>query len=166
MKFLPALFLSLAAGAAWAGDPFIAHVVGVADGDTVTVLVRDPARSIRVRLANIDAPEKGQAFGQACRQSLASKVFRHDVTVRPIPGDDHDRYGRLVAALDLGGVDINLAQLREGCAWHYVGYARRNQSAADFGTYSAAERAAHDGRIGLWADAHPVRPSDFRKGEQ
>ena len=166
MKRLACLFLSLAAVSAWAGEPFTAWVVGVTDGDTVTVLLRDEKRPIRVRLASIDAPEKGQDFGQVCRQSLAGKVFKQDVTVRPIPGDDHDQYGRLVATLEFRGSDINLAQVKEGCAWHYTEYARRNQSAEAFAGYATAEQQARATRIGLWSDREPVKPSEFRRGQK
>jgi len=166
MKRLAAsLALSLAALCAQAGEPFTAWVFHVADGDTITVLTADK-QQVRVRLANIDAPEKGQAFGQACRQSLAAQVYQRDVTLRPIPGEDHDKYGRLVATVELAGADVNLAQLATGCAWHYTEFARRNQAAPEFARYAAAEQQARAGRIGLWADAHPIKPSLFRKTEQ
>lgn len=167
MKGLAMVLIFLAAVSARAGEPFTAWVVGVADGDTVTVLLRSERRSIRVRLASIDAPEKAQAFGQVCRQSLAAKVFQRDVVVRPIPGDrDNDAYGRLIGTIELDGKDINLDLVQEGCAWHYVEYARRNQTAKAFAVYASAEATARGAGAGLWADRSPVKPSEFRKRER
>jgi endonuclease YncB( thermonuclease family) len=166
MKQIACLFFSLAAVSAWAGEPFTAWVVGITDGDTVTVLLRDEKRPIRVRLASIDAPERAQAFGQVCRQSLAEKIFKHDVTVRPVPGTGQDQFGRVVATLEFNGRDINLAQVAEGCAWHYTEYARRNQNAETFTVYATAEHQARATRTGLWTDREPVKPSEFRRGQK
>jgi len=164
-RLAASLALSLAALCARAGEPFSAWVFHVADGDTITVLTAEK-QQVRVRLANIDAPEKGQAFGQVCRQALAAQVYQRNVTLRPIPRKAYDKYGRLVATVELDGDDVNLAQLASGCAWHYTEFARRNQAAPEFARYAAAEQQARAGRIGLWADAHPIKPSLFRKAEQ
>lgn len=52
---------------------FAHKVIGIADGDTLTLLVDN--RPLKVRLANVDAPEKAQAFGNRSRQSLSDLCF-------------------------------------------------------------------------------------------
>ena len=88
------------------------NVVGITDGDTLTLLV-DRAQH-KVRLAQIDTPERAQPWGTRARQALADKVFRKDVTVRV---SDTDRYGRLIGEIWLGDRDINRELIREGYAW-------------------------------------------------
>lgn len=133
------------------GRTFVGKVVGVTDGDTVSVL-QDGA-AVRVRLDGIDAPERAQAFSQRARQRLASLVSGRDVTVS---ARDTDRYGRLVARLVVDGQDVSERLVREGWAWHYVQYSDDPQLAA-------AEAAAKATRSGLWADANPLPPWEFRR---
>ena len=144
---------------------FHADVVAVADGDTVTVLRQTSAgpRQVRVRLTEIDAPERGQPWGTRARQALADKVFRRTVRVA---AEGEDRYGRLLARLyvaegdTLGGRDINWEMVREGHAWVYRRYATEN--------WLPDEAAARDSSLGLWslgADAS-VPPWEWRRGER
>lgn len=73
--------------------PSHAHkVVGIADGDTLTLLV--DGRPLKIRLANIDAPEKAQAYGQRSKQSLSKLCWGKDATY---DAQDVDQYGRTVA---------------------------------------------------------------------
>jgi endonuclease YncB( thermonuclease family) len=132
--------------------PFDALVVGVHDGDTITVL-RDRQR-IRVRLHGIDCPELGQPFGRPAKRLTSSLVFHQVVHLVP---RDVDRYGRLVAVVFVGHTDVNLELVRRGLAWHYTRYSSDPQLAA-------AERSARAARLGLWADAHPIPPWDWRHG--
>ena len=134
------------------------EVVGVADGDTITVLDTSK-RQHRIRLAGIDAPEKRQAFGNRSNQSLSQMVFRRIVRV---DYDKTDRYGRIVGKVMLGELDTNLEQIRRGMAWHYKDY-EREQSAPDRRLYSDAELEARKARRGLWVDREPVPPWDFRR---
>jgi endonuclease YncB( thermonuclease family) len=135
-------------------------VVGVADGDTITVI--DASRnSYRIRLAAIDAPERGQPFGQVSRQALAARVFHREVTVL---WSKHDRYDRIVGKVMVDGVDVNLAQVADGMAWHYRLY-QREQSREDAHAYAEAEAWARKRGLGLWADPKPVPPWLFRRSE-
>lgn len=147
-----------------AAETYTGRVVGVADGDTVTVL--DSANTQhKVRLAGIDAPEKKQAFGQVSTQYLADLVFGKVVTIET---RKRDRDKRELGKVIIDGRDANLSLLQSGLAWHYKKYAR-NQPAADRHTYAAAEVVAQQKRLGLWQDANPVPPWDFRhqkKGHQ
>lgn len=112
----------------------------------------------RVRLVGIDAPEKGQPFGAAAKRVLSDLVFDRQVVVS---ASKQDRYGRLVGKIVVAGTDANLHMVRMGYAWHYKKY-EREQSLDDRERYAAAEVAARIGRQGLWVDAHPIAPWDFR----
>lgn len=126
-------------------------VVAILDGDTIDVLVnRQP---VRVRLAQIDAPERRQAFGTRSRQALAEQVFRQTVRVDEI---GHDRYGRVIGTIYVGNVDVNAQMVREGMAWVYRQYAK------DRGLYEL-ERLAKESKRGLWIDPEPVAPWAYRR---
>jgi len=157
-------------GGAWATKslcvPDLAEVnglvVGVADGDTVTVLDGERNRH-RVRLAFIDAPEKAQPFGQRAKQALSDKVFQQQVRVEVV---DRDRYGREVGRIWLGETDVNLAQLAEGFAWFYRHYAKNGLNSSDYARYEETEAAAKEQRLGLWQDDDPTPPWDFRRAKR
>lgn len=151
------LLLALSAPAVWA-EVLVGRVIAVADGDTVTVL--DASRQQhRIRLVGIDAPERGQAFGNRARQHLADRVFQREVQVEY---DKRDRYGRILGKIVLDGEDINLMMVRDGMAWHYRQF-QRDQRPADRTLYADAEREARAAGRGLWADAHPQPPWEFRR---
>ena len=126
-------------------------VVAILDGDTIDVLV--DRQSVRVRLAQIDAPEKGQPFGARSRQMLAALVFRKVVRVSEA---GRDRYGRVIGTVHLGDVDVNAQMVREGMAWVYRQYAK------DQVLYEL-EKWAKENRLGLWADPGPIAPWDYRR---
>ena len=96
-------------------------VIGIADGDTLTARCELPAgaENIKVRLAEIDAPEKGQAFGNRSKQHLSDTCFKKPAEVRP---QTKDRYGRTVARVICDGVDANAEQVRAGMAWVFDKY--------------------------------------------
>lgn len=129
-------------------------VVGVHDGDTITVLT--PSKeTIKVRLLGIDAPEKRQAFGEKATQALASLVFGKDVTVS---FKERDRYGRILGLIKLSdGSSVDNQMLSLGYAWHYRHYSK--DAAQD-----ELEQKAREQKLGLWADAHPIAPWNFRHG--
>jgi len=138
-------------------DTLLGKVVSVADGDTITVL-DDTNTQHKIRLAGIDAPEKRQAFGNVSKQSLADMVAGQSVAVE---WGKADRYGRKVGKVLLGGLDCNLVQVNRGLAWHYKQY-QREQSPTDQQIYSMAEVAARQVQAGLWRDAEPMPPWEFR----
>ena len=135
------------------------RVIGVSDGDTITVL--DTTNHERkIRLAGIDAPEKSQAFGARSKQNLSSLTFGKTVVV---DWNKTDKYGRTIGKVIANGQDANLSQIKAGLAWHYKDY-EKEQSAIDRKEYANAEIAARAQRLGLWLDAKPVPPWDFRHG--
>jgi endonuclease YncB( thermonuclease family) len=148
---------SLVLTAPASAQPIAGKVIGVSDGDTVTIL--DGSQSqLRIRLAGIDAPESGQAFGNRSKQTLSDCAFGKQVT---LDGDKTDRYGRTVSKVIANGVDCNLRQIELGVAWHYKKY-ESEQSAADRRTYAAAESVARSAQRGLWIDANAEAPWDWR----
>jgi endonuclease YncB( thermonuclease family) len=142
-------------------------VVKIADGDTITVLDSDKVQH-RVRIAGIDAPEKGQAFGNASGKRLTELVARKNVRVE---FDKHDRYGRIVGKVLVTPpdcptcgktLDVGLAQITTGMAWWYRKYANE-QSPEDQGRYEFAEQEAKAKRAGLWEDKNPQAPWEYRR---
>jgi len=129
-------------------------VVGIADGDTLTLLLPDHTQK-RVRLAGIDAPESKQPYGQKSRQALAEMVFGKDVAVRVV---DTDRYGRWVADVYAGAGHVNAEMVRGGYAWVYREFARDPK-------LFAAEEEARSARRGIWGlpGAERMPPWEWRK---
>ena len=133
--------------AAWQGK-----VVGVSDGDTITVMHQ--GKGERIRLYGIDCPEKRQAFGKKAKQFTSKMVFGKNVEVRPVTTD---RYGRTIAWIYIDGACLNEALLKAGLAWHYKRYSS-DRHLADL------EIVARHGKAGLWSDPYSVPPWDFRRG--
>jgi len=106
-----------------------------------------------VRLAEIDAPEKRQPFGQRSRQHLAGLCFQVTANVQPV---NRDRYGRTVAHVECLGTDAGTAQVPAGMAWVFDRYA------TDRSLY-VEQDAARAAKAGLWSDTEPVAPRDWRK---
>jgi endonuclease YncB( thermonuclease family) len=84
----------------------------VSDGDTLIVLTPEK-QQIKVRLAEIDAPEKSQAYGQRSKQSLSDLAFGKQARVEK---QDRDRYGRVVGKVYVGSLDVNAEQVKRGMA--------------------------------------------------
>jgi endonuclease YncB( thermonuclease family) len=140
---------------------FSGRVVSIEDGDTIVVLDAD-SRTNKIRLAGIDAPEGGQAFGDRSRQNLSDEVFGKDVVIEWFK---RDRYGRIVGKVLLDGRDVCLEQVRVGMAWHYK-YYQTEQTPEDRRLYADAEDQARASRRGLWVDVNPIPPWEFRNGRQ
>ncbi|MBL0422390.1 thermonuclease family protein [Ramlibacter sp. AW1] len=135
------------------GEPCL--VVGLADGDTVTARCGPPGayRQVKVRLAEIDAPEKKQPFGHRSRQALADLCFRRSARLRVVTSD---RYGRAVARVECGGVDANAEMVRRGMAWAYTKYQTDSR-------LTQLEAQARARGAGLWADRSPQPPWEWRQ---
>lgn len=128
------------------------RVVKVTDGDTITVLVDRAQR--RIRLSEIDAPERSQPFGNRARQALAGLVANRVVVVEVT---DTDRYGRLIGRITVDVEDVNRQMVVNGFAWVYRQYMTDRSLLED-------EARARDGGVGLWSDPHPVPPWEWRRG--
>lgn len=141
-------------------DTIEGRVVGVSDGDTITVLDGSKTQH-KVRLAGIDAPESKQAFGQASKKHLSDAVFDREVT---LDCGKIDKYRREVCVVMVNGADANLAQVRAGMGWWYRKY-QKEQTAQQRADYEAAEATAKASRVGLWWDSDPIAPWDWRKAK-
>ena len=139
-------------GPCFSAQGFTAKVVGVADGDTIAVLL--DRTQVRVRLDGIDCPESGQAFGSRAKAFTSELVFAKVVTIRP---RNKDRYGRTVAeVLSPDGRDVTHELVRSGFAWWIRKYAPRDTELARL------EAEAQAARRGLWVDPHPIPPWEWR----
>lgn len=146
-------------------ETFDAKVIAVIDGDTLLVL-RGGAK-VKVRMANIDAPEVGhaglgdkspnsqkdQAFGMQSRQSLADMVMKKQVS---ISSQAVDQYGRVVGLVTVDGRNVNEEQVRRGMAWEYSHFHSDK-------AYIALQKSAQQSRRGLWSQDAPQAPWLWRK---
>lgn len=152
MRLISAAIVLLALTATLHADEIRGKVVGIADGDTITVL--DAAKvQHKIRLEGIDAPEKGQAFGTKSKVKMSETVGEKDVVVR---WSKKDRYGRILGDVYLGDRHINLEMVQDGLAWHFKRYSSAKELAE-------AEDEARKTKKGLWVDKEPVPPWDYRK---
>lgn len=141
-----------------AGAEIPARVVGITDGDTVRVRVGSEGdfRVEKVRLDQIDAPERGQPFGEKSRQYLAGLVHGRDITLQT---DGRDQYGRVIGTLMRDGKSMNAEMVRAGFAWVYRRYMKDEN-------LLLLEGAARNAGRGLWAGEHPIPPWEWRRGKR
>ena len=151
------LLITLSVNIAWAAT-LEGRVVGVSDGDTITVLDTTNTQ-YKIRLAGIDAPEKKQDFGNVSKKSLVEMVSNQLVKVI---WDKTDRYNRIVGKVLVDGKDVNLEQIKLGMAWYYRQY-QKELIFDDRINYLQAEESAMTNHMGLWLQKDPVPPWDFRK---
>ena len=148
-------------------------VVGISDGDTLTARCGEPGayEQVKVRVQGIDAPERAQPYGNRARQAFSALVFNRWADLRC---GKTDRYQRKVCSVWVAPasapdgprtLDAGMAMVSTGMAWWYRAYARE-QSPQERGQYEFAEGEARGRRVGLWADAEPVPPWDWRKGNR
>ncbi|SFP17592.1 thermonuclease family protein [Variovorax sp. 770b2] len=160
-SFLPCVFFSLLPLLAQAA-PRTCLVVGVTDGDTLTARCGHIGsyEQVKVRIAAIDAPEKKQPYGQRSRQAL-SRLCHAEKAV--ITERDTDRYGRTVADVSCNGEDAGSRMVSEGWAWVYDYNKIATKRGGGLFKLQDSARSRH---LGLWADAKPVAPWDWRKQQR
>jgi Micrococcal nuclease (thermonuclease) homologs len=133
-------------------------VVGVLDGDTITVLNNDTP--VKIRLYGIDCPENKQAFGQRAKHFTSEKVFGKIVKVEPV---DTDRYGRTVGLVIYdNGESLSERLVDSGYAWVYARYCKKAQCER----WIEIERQAKEAKRGLWKDVSPVPPWTWRRAKR
>lgn len=145
---MAALLLLFAVPAA--AESFSGKVVSIHDGDTLTVLAE---REIKVRLAEIDAPELRQAFGERARESLADLCLGKSAQVRVVT---RETGGLARAHVTCDELDANAEQVRRGMAWVYKRHVKSTSPL--YFLEDQAQRA----REGLWSDASPAPPWRWR----
>jgi endonuclease YncB( thermonuclease family) len=143
------------------GDVFEGKVVGVADGDTVTVLDSTQTPQ-KIRLEGLDAPEKKQAYGAQAKAAMSQLAFGKQAEV---VWRKRDRYGRVLGKVLVEGQDVGLEMIRSGLGWHYKQYSKQ-QDKADQQIYSQAELDAREQKRGLWNDSDPIAPWEFRSNKR
>ncbi|WP_205771939.1 thermonuclease family protein [Mucilaginibacter terrenus] len=154
--FISCLFLVLLITACNRREETLYKVVKIKDGDTMELLSPDH-QNITVRLAEIDCPEKSQAFGQAAKQFTSDLCFGKYVK---LVENNKDRYGRTVGQVLLeDGTNVNYSIVKNGYAWQYRAYSKDMELAM-------LEQSARQNRLGLWQDANPTPPWNFRRNEK
>jgi micrococcal nuclease len=165
------LLMLLSASPTQAKDPIRTIegiVTKVSDGDTIQIKDRLGTK-VKVRLYGIDAPETeksnrrtgrvskpGQPYGGEAFEALKAKIDHRWVTVEVM---DMDRYRRAVSIIRSGNRNINREMVRQGYAWAYRQYLDRPHASE----YIDAEEQARRERRGLWRQANPQPPWEFRK---
>ncbi len=129
------------------------RVIGIKDGDTV-VLLTAAKTEITVRLSEIDAPERKQAFGTVSRTFLSDLIFGKEVKLEKL---GKDRYGRTLGFIYLrNGTNVNVEMVKNGMAWQYEKYSKSV-------VLKKAQASAKSMKAGLWRDPYPVAPWEFRR---
>jgi endonuclease YncB( thermonuclease family) len=152
MRLMTTLVLSAALLSLGAGPKHKWRVVGVTDGDSITCLTPEK-QQVKIRMNAIDAPERGQPFGNRAKQALSDLVFGKDVEVEDL---GTDKYKRTIGRVMVDQLDVNQEMVRKGMAWHYVKYDQSKE-------LREAERSARAAKLGLWADPHATPPWEWRK---
>jgi endonuclease YncB( thermonuclease family) len=128
--------------------------IAIADGDTLTVRCGAPGAytQTKIRIAEIDAPERRQAYGERAHQTLATLCHQQTAEVTP---QTLDRYGRTVARVRCQGQDVSAAMVKAGMAWAYAKYLTDPE-------IKRLEGLSRTGKVGLWSDTAPVPPWEYR----
>jgi endonuclease YncB( thermonuclease family) len=134
------------------GQAYTARVQSVTDGDTYDVRVSE-GRTFTVRLWGTDAPESSQPYGSGATSRARQLV--QGSTVR-VSVKEMGRYGRAVAQIEVGGGDLGAMLIEGGLAWHY------DQYAPGATEYARLERQARNASRGLWSQASPTAPWEWR----
>jgi endonuclease YncB( thermonuclease family) len=129
-------------------------VVSIADGDTLSILM--DRQQYKIRLAEIDAPERGQPYATRAKDELSELAVNKTIRAEVY---DVDRYGRYVARLYEGNTDINAEMVKRGAAWVY-----RDYSTDD--TFYAYEDSARKNQVGIWTlpESQRIPPWEWRRG--
>jgi endonuclease YncB( thermonuclease family) len=131
-------------------------VVAVKDGDTIEILAN--GKTITIRFAHIDCPEKKQPFGTKAKSFTSEHCFGQ--TVKVIHKNEYDRYKRLIAEIiNEKGENVNQELVKAGLAWHFKKYS------ADT-LYENLEIQARLQKTGVWSEDKPIAPWDWRGGKK
>lgn len=132
---------------------FQGKVLGVSDGDTITVM--HDGKGEKIRLYGVDCPEKAQDFGQKAKRFSSDMVFGKTVDVESVVTD---RYGRTIGIVRLDGKCLSEELIRNGLGWVYTRYCDK----AFCGQWKQLEEMAKSAKAGLWSKPDPTPPWTFR----
>lgn len=145
--------LGCGASQAWGGK-MLCLVTSVPDGDTFRC--QSAGNTYKIRIAGIDAPEKGQPFGKEAAKRLRQLVLGEEVVV---DSESTDKFGRVVARVQKNGQDVGQTLVEEGCAWAYREFLRGPYASE----YLKAEESARNNKLGLWRQSNPTPPWEWRQ---
>lgn len=151
MKKFLLLFIFLVFNQNIFSQTIVAKVSGVKDGDTVVLLFEN--KLITVRLEHIDCPEKNQPFGYKAKQFVSDFCFGKMVTL--IGNGKRDRNGRIIGEIFYNNQNLGKELVRNGLAWHFKRFSKNTN-------YANLERIARKKKIGLWQEAKPIEPWNWR----
>ncbi len=137
-------------------DPIIGKVVAITDGDTFKLLIKD-STLIKVRLANIDCPEKKQPFSKKAKQFVADAIFSKTIAIHVLKKDRYRRYIANVIYDD--SLNLSYELVKHGLAWHYVKYSKDT-------ILQSLEDKAKLNRVGLWIDKNAIAPWTWRSNKK
>lgn len=153
MRFYINLFFLLIINSTIAQQFFYAKVIGIKDGDTVLILDEFQTQKT-LRLAEVDCPEKKQAFGYKAKEFTSKEIYLKNIKYTIT---DTDRYGRYIAKIYYNNNKyISEEIIKNGFGWHYKKYSSSKKLAV-------LEKTAQKNKKGLWIDSNPIEPSYFRK---
>lgn len=155
--FLALLWIFCANSYSFATTIITGKVVGISDGDTITVLLNN--QQYKIRLYGIDCPESRQAFGSKAKQFTSSLAFGKSAEVTVY---DVDKYQRSVGVVRVDGVNVNEALIKNGFAWQYTQYCKESFC----NDWKRTEEQASKEGIGLWSDKSPMSPWEWRHSPQ
>ena len=156
IKLLSSVLYTFVLTSALFAEAITGKVISIADGDTVTII--NNSQQTKIRLAEIDTPEKNQPYGKKAKQALSDFIFNREVEVEVVT---IDRYGRTVGKIFLDNQNINREMVKAGHAWVYVKYAKDK-------TLFALEKNAKENQLGLWAlpEGERIPPWQWRKNRR
>lgn len=131
-------------------------VVGIMDGDTFKLLTQD-STVIKVRLANIDCPEKKQPFSNRAKEFTSQAIFGKIVYIDVLK---KDRYRRSIANVFYNdSLNLNYQLVQNGLAWHYLKYSKDSE-------LQKMEDKARKNKTGLWQDPQAISPWEWRDNKK
>ncbi|MDC0069596.1 thermonuclease family protein [Gammaproteobacteria bacterium] len=140
----------------WAEESLNGQVLKVVDGDTITIIT-DAQQTQKIRLSEIDTPERDQPWGRQASRALSKKVA-NKLIVAKVSGVD--RYDRIIAEIFVGERNINHEMVSEGHAWAYRRYLKNDY-------FLELERIAKENGLGLWGLTEgPIPPWQWRRGSR
>lgn len=152
-KYFLTLFVYLSVTTLYCQNSFWGKVISIKDGDTVVVIDTLNVQTT-LRLAEVDCPEKAQAFGTKAKQFTSDEIYLKQVKYIVT---DIDRYGRSIAKIYYNNNKyLSEEIIRNGFGWHYKKYSTSKLLAK-------LEEEARKNKRGLWIDPNPIYPSDFRR---
>lgn len=140
------IFLPLASSAEYLSQWV---VIKVLDGDTIDIKKQEVRR---IRLADIDAPEKKQSFGLQAKEFLSKKILGKTVSIKITFTDE---YGRYIGTVFIKNENVNKMMVVKGAAWVYEKYNTDR-------SLPALQREAQEQKRGLWVDNTPTPPWEWR----